>query len=202
MRSVYRESRAIGAAADAKIRRLQAMYLSASRGASARAALAQLRHGGGAARWTLEGAILFPDLGELDLEARDEARAYKALRIALELYAWHQQSCEEPMAFIPHDDEATRSFGRSCRLIEVDLEKAAGVRRKLASVESSPSVDVMEHQLRALIRLMRSKGIAVDYRGLASDLYLIQFESLREDVFMRWSCDYYQGAALKSSKDK
>lgn len=202
VRSLYREARAVGSVADAKIKKLQSMYLNPSQGAPARAVLAQLRHGRGSGNWISEGSILFQNLDDPRLGECDEPRMLKALKTAMELYAWHQQSREEPMAFSAREGETNRSFGRSCRLIESDLDSAAGVRRKLAAVESSLCLNEMEHQLRSLIQLMRANNVQVDYRDLATDLYLIQFEMAREGVFMRWSRDYYAAPTVQNNQDK
>ena len=191
-RSVYREARAVGACADGKIRRLQSMYLSGTASASeARATLARLRRPGHSSRWMVEGAVLLRNLPELDLTERGERRMMSAIRVALELYAWHQQSRTVPMAYTTQEDGRRRSFGASCRLIERDLDAAAGVRRKLAAVESASGLEEMEHQLRGLVTLMRSENVQVDYRVLTEDLYLLQGERTRESVLMRWSRDYY-----------
>lgn len=202
VRSLYREARAVGSVTDAKIKKLQSMYLNPSQGAPARAALAQLRHGRGSGNWISEGSILFQDLDDPRLGECDESCMLKALKTAMELYAWHQQSREEPMAFSAREGEANRSFGRSCRLIESDLDSAAGVRRKLAAIESSSDLEEMGHQLRALIQLMRANNVQVDYRGLASDLYLLQFGTAREGVFMRWSRDYYAAPAVQTNQNE
>lgn len=203
IRSVYREASAIGACADGKIRRLQTMYLSGSSLASeARATLARLRRPGHVSRWMVEGAVLMDDLPDLGLSARGEERMITAIRVALELYAWHQQSRVVPMAFVPEQGDRRRSFGHSCRLVEPDLDDAAGIRRKLAAVESAAGLSEMEHQLRGLIALMRGKNVQVDYRTLAADLYLLQGEKTREGVFMRWSRDYYSAPHDQEKQDE
>ncbi len=189
--SVYRDAYAIGRYVDGKVRRLQTAYLGESPlSSAARAELAFLRHSNGEARWVPGGEILFEGLPDLQLSARDEDRMLLSVGVALGLYAWHQQSRKVPMAFTPEDGQH-RSFGCSCRLIQPKLDEAAGVKRRLAALEAAPGVREMGHHFRRLVRLMRDASVQVDYFSLARDLYLLQHEATRSNVFMHWSRDYY-----------
>lgn len=196
--SIYRDASAIGAYVYAKVDRLQHSLLNSGSDSSARASLARLRRlgspGGGA--WITAGAELFEGLPELGLTAGTEKRMLNAIRASLKLYALHQQSKQQPMALRKVQDQDVagslrRSFGWSCRQIEIDLDKADGVLRRMTSLEAAKDFDGMEYVLRGLIQLMRNKEVPVDYYLLARDLYLVQFDSLRDEVFMRWSRDYY-----------
>jgi CRISPR system Cascade subunit CasB len=50
--------------------------------------------------------------------------------------------------------------------------------------------------VRSLVKLIRTAKvktpIQLDFGQLASDLFEIQFEDTRGDVFMRWARDYYK----------
>lgn len=200
-RSIYDEARTIGAFVASKIKRLQGgKTTSAPSGPNARAALARLRKLGtpGGGSWIMVGNDLFADWPELDLSERSEDRMLKAVAGALQLYALHQQAKAMSVAWFPKEGEEAevslprcRSFGWSCRQIERDREREQGIRRRMAAIEATRDFDGMEVHLRALVQLMRGKDVRVDYRTLAEDLYLLQFESAREQVFMRWARDYY-----------
>lgn len=192
MGSLRSDARAIGRCANKTILWLQQMLLGSSSGsAAARATLASFRHGSGHPSWMQVGGTLLSELPALELTETAEARMLKALCTAVELYAWHQQSRETSMALQPDEEGGRREFGRSCRLIEPNLEDAAGVRRRLMAIESSSDFEGIRQNLRALIRLMRVGNVQVDYGLLARDLYLIQFEGTKGDIFMRWSRAYY-----------
>lgn len=207
-RSLYRAAALAGTCADVKVRRLQRAYLGfGASSADARAALARLRHPGGASSWLSEGALLFSDLPDLELPERDEKRFIEAVRTALELYAWHQQARDEPMAVVADEGNARtrrRSFGLSCRLAEPSLDEAAGVRRRLLSVEAARDLDEARHHLRTLVQFVRAGNVRVDYWLLARDLFLMQFDTARGDVFMRWSRDYYgyRGESANEQKEQ
>lgn len=196
--SIYQDARAIGAYAAGKVAKLQAMYLGGGSAATAaRASLARLRRldtpGGGA--WVITGGEIFEDLPDLDLSVGDERKMLRAVKATLKLYAIHQQSKQKPMAVTERGGDAPtgsrRSFGWSCGGIKPRLENAKGVIRRLSSIESAKDFDGIEYGLRCLITLMKPEDVRVDYYQLARDLYLLQFDFARQDVFMRWSRDFY-----------
>lgn len=197
MPSLYERANGVALFAQRKIARLQRSYV--GRGfdaADARASLARLRRLGmpGGTSWISVGDDLFEGLLDLNLSEADEGRALRAVTAALRLYAYHQQSKDAPMAFTGSSEETSvrrRSFGWSCRRIEYDKDRAKGVRRRMAAIEGVRDMDGIEHHMRALIMLMRDRGVRVDYCQLTRDLFLLQFPSARGDVFMRWGRDYF-----------
>lgn len=197
MSSLYDRANDVAQYAQSKIVTLQRSYVGKGPGASAaRASLARLRRLGmpGGASWISVGEDLFEGLLDLGLSGSDERRALRALTATLRLYAYHQQSKDSPMAITAVAGEARssrRSFGWSCRQVEPDKDKAKGVRRRMAAIEGARDIDGMEHHMRALVMLMREKGVRVDYRLLARDIFLLQFPGARDDVFMRWGRDYF-----------
>lgn len=202
--SMYENANLIGSYVSRKIMRLQSALLSPGSGSSdARGALARLRRldkpSGGA--WASAGSELFSGLPDMGGSKTDDEHMLKTVKAALKLYALHQQSKQKPMALngkdVSGDDKATRrSFGWSCRQIEPDIDSSAGVVRRLVSLESAREFAGVENCLRGLVQLMRSKDVPVDYFQLARDLYLLQFDSCRDGVFMRWSRDYYRTYAV------
>ncbi|KAB7789969.1 type I-E CRISPR-associated protein Cse2/CasB [Bifidobacterium leontopitheci] len=167
-----------------------------------RAALARLRRDldGGAPAWMMIGGDLFGEWPETLPAPDEDPAALRAVKTTLELYALHQQSRSRGVAQSVESARTRRmTFGRACRLIEPDLEHADGVKRRLSSAEAAPDFEGVVRSVRALIMLMRGAGdgaIVLDYRSLAQDLYQVQFPDVREDVFQRWSMDYYSKSAI------
>ncbi|KAB8287926.1 type I-E CRISPR-associated protein Cse2/CasB [Bifidobacterium avesanii] len=167
-----------------------------------RAALARLRRDldGGAPAWMLIGGDLFEGWPENLPSPDEDPAALRALKTTLELYALHQQSRSRGVAQNAESARTKRmTFGRACRLIDPDLDHAGGVQRNLSSAEAAPDFEGVVRSVRALIMLMRGAGdgaIVLDYRSLAQDLYQVQFPDAREDVFQRWSMDYYSKSAI------
>lgn len=208
MPSLFYRAKDVALFAQTKIAGLQRAYLSQGSGAAnARASLAQLRRLGmpGGSSWISVGENLFDKLLELDLSDADEKRALFATTTALQLYAYHQQSKNRPMAITVRSEEGNkgcRSFGWSCRCIEYDKDKSAGIRRRLAAMEGIRDIKGLEHHMRALIMLMRDKDVQVDYCLLTRDLFLLQIPSMTNDVFMRWSRDYFTASENEEAAGK
>ena len=143
--SIYQNANLIGAYVARKVLRLQSAFLGSGSGsADARASLARLRRldkpSGGA--WASAGDELFSGLPDIGASRKDEDRMLKTIKASLKLYALHQQSKQKPMALNPKDADddnysVRRTFGWSCRQIEPDIDNAAGVVRRLVSVEAA-----------------------------------------------------------------
>lgn len=208
MPSLYERAHEVALFTQRKIVRLQRAYVGkGSDAADARASLARLRRLGmpGGTSWVSVGEDLFEGLLDLNLSEVDEKRALRAVTVALRLYAYHQQSKDSPMAITKSSEEMDvrrRSFGWSCRRIEYDKDKAKGVRRRMAAIEGLRDMDGIERHMRALIMLMRDKGVCADYYLLTRDLFLLQFPSARGDVFMRWGRDYFTTVSDEATTDE
>ena len=215
MCSAYENASAIGRYANQKILQFQKQYLSKGRGASkGRATLARLRRMGtdGCGSWLIAGDELFTDLPDFALDPWEEKRALNAVTAIFRLYAQHQQSESEPMALCKQSEEAKsaaprRSFGWSCWRAGFSADKhgqdkSPGIKRRLASLESAVDFDGIETQLRGLMSIVKSEGVPVDYYLLAQDLYLLQIPSCHDDVFLRWSRDYYRPYVGGESQDE
>lgn len=193
MPTVREASRKVEQCVNQKIGKLQSGYLQGL--ASSRATLARLRKldtpGGGS--WMVVGEEIFSQLPDFGLGRESDQKALRSIKAALKLYAIHQQSKDRPMAvFTQTGKRPVGSFGQACRLITDDEGRgAAGVRRRMASVEAASDFAGVETCLRSLIRQMKAKNIPLNYGALAKDLFLIQCDDTREDVFLRWAQDYY-----------
>lgn len=72
----------------------------------------------------------------------------------------------------------------------------------MASIEAaSGDFRGVETCVRALVRQMRARDVQLDYGALARDLFLLQFESAREGVFLNWARDYYAPVKSAASED-
>ena len=206
MPSLYVCANDVALFAQRKIVGLQRAYVGKGPGAAdARASLARLRRlGTPGSSWVSVGEELFDGLLELRLSNSHEAKALRAIAAALQLYAYHQQSKDRPMAMVGAEGDSRShrcSFGWSCRHIEYDKDKSKGVRRRMAAMEGIRDIDGVLHHMRALIELMKNNDVRVDYYLLGRDLFLMQFASARGDVFMRWGRDYFTAPAQDGPED-
>ncbi|RYN06968.1 type I-E CRISPR-associated protein Cse2/CasB [Bifidobacterium animalis] len=192
---------AVGEYVEGKIGALQTGILADN--SSARATLSRLRRdiNGSSTNWMAIGNDIYSDwpvesLGNPD----DDALAVKAVTTALGLYALHQQSQSYGVAQLRKDGEPSISFGRACRMIGrnngANPQGEAtnnGVTRRLSAAEAAPTFEGKVWFFRALIKLMRSDDnrIALNYGDFARDLYLIQQSGNANQVFQRWSCDFF-----------
>lgn len=195
MPTVREASRKVEQCVNQKIGKLQNGYR--QRLASSVATLARLRKldtpGGGS--WMVVGEEIFSQLPDFGLGRESDQKALRSIKAALKLYAIHQQSKKTDMAvFTQTGGRPVGSFGWACHQITLSDGDAGavGVRRRMASVEAAgDDFTGVETCLRPLIRQMKAKNIPLNYGALAKDLFLIQFDDAREDVFLRWARDYY-----------
>ena len=213
--SVDDRKQAVGRYANYRIGKLQYAYTVQS-SSVARAHLALLRRGidDGRVRWMNVGFDLYEDwpqdtLGNpaLDNDTNIVTETW-AIAAALQMYALHQQSKSQGMAWMPdHKDSGNgaeakqrarserfrHSFGHACRMIDADQDgsKVTPVLRRLQIMEDAPDLDGIRHQLYSLIRMMRNQDVELDYQAFAQDLYLLELPGRRASVFHRWARQYY-----------
>ena len=213
--SVDDRKQAVGRYANYRIGKLQYAYTAQS-SSVARAHLALLRRGidDGRVRWMNVGFDLYEDwpqdtLGNpaFDNDANIVTETW-AIAAALQMYALHQQSKSQGMAWMPdHKDTGNgaeakqrarserfrHSFGHACRMIDADQDgsKVTPVLRRLQIMEDAPELDGIRHQLYSLIRMMRNQDVKLDYQAFAQDLYLLELPGRRASVFHRWARQYY-----------
>ena len=158
--------------------------------AAARAVLANLRHGIGRE----PGAI--PSLWGITLEGLpdefmscDGKPTYGewASYTALTLFALHQQG---------HDlrtEQMNRegvSLGQAMRKLVKTPEDEARIKRRFDAVLTADSMEEFATHIRGLIQLLKAEGIALDYPTLAADLFLLQTDSAKGRVRLRWGQDF------------
>ena len=204
--SVDDRKQAVGRYANHRIGELQYAY-TVQASSVARAHLALLRRGidDGRVRWMNVGFDLYEDwpqdtLGNPALDNDPNiVTETRAIATALQMYALHQQSKSQGMAWMPDHKQQARSerfrysFGHACHMIDADQDgsKATPVLRRLQIMEDAPDFDGIRHQLYSLIRMMRNQDVKLDYQAFAQDLYLLQLPGRRASVFHRWARQYY-----------
>lgn len=213
--SVDDRKQAVGRYANYRIGKLQYAY-TVQVSSVARAHLALLRRGidDGRVRWMNVGFDLYEDwpqdtLGNPALDNDPNiVMETRAIATALQMYALHQQSKSQGMAWMPEhkstgnnteakqlarSERSRYSFGHACRVIDAnqDGSKATPVLRRLQIMEDVPDFDGIRHQLYSLIRMMRNQDVQLDYQAFAQDLYLLQLSGWRASVFHRWARQYY-----------
>ncbi|GGQ50458.1 type I-E CRISPR-associated protein Cse2/CasB [Couchioplanes azureus] len=108
-----------------------------------------------------------------------------AKHTALTLYAVHQQSLSAPM----HADGI--SLGAAVSRLAHEADSGAAVRRRFVALGNATTYDVLTHDLRELIGLLRQRRIPLDYGLLADDLLDFRHPDGRDSVRALWMRDFY-----------
>jgi len=206
--SIRGMSRAISRYVDSKVLGLQSGYLAGK--ASSRATMARLRRldTAGEASWMSVGEEIFAGLPELSAGEDVERKEMESVRTALQLYATLQQAKGVPVAVGGEGRVAGASLAKACRvLVESNRgEGSSGVKRRLASIEAATDFQGVRQGVRTLVRLIRTAKttapIQLDFGLLASDLFELQFDETRGDVFMRWARDFFRFEPSVSTKNE
>lgn len=104
------------------------------------------------------------------------------------------------MACAPTEPRGTGTFGYAARqLASLSPRSEPGIVRRLSTIEAAPDYGNRLDGIRALVRMMRTEGVPLDYRRLAEDLYWLQRDSC-EPVYERWSHDFYARPAVGASE--
>jgi CRISPR type I-E-associated protein CasB/Cse2 len=123
-------------------------------------------------------------------EIMADAKAVKAMAIALSLYGLHQQGKDPKENFVCRNNI---SVGWATgRLVSPSKDNEAGVTRRFNQFATAESVEMVGEHLHGLIRQMRNADIGLDYAKLAGDLYLYQNAEKQSDVRLGWGMDYYR----------
>lgn len=171
--------------------------------ADVRATLAKLRRGIG----DIPGAnpdIWAETLAELPEELLSKNNAPTvgelAIHTALTLFALHQQGSDIKMD-CKHQDKCT--LGRAIRKL-ADQKGEGGsdaIKRRFNTTVTSESIEEFSHHLRSLVQLLKTEGIALDYKQLTLELYWFQFPDMRDRLRLQWGQDYYRYSNITSNED-
>ncbi len=157
---------------------------------AARAILANLRRGIGRE----PGAI--PSLWSITLEglpeellSRDGSPTFGewASYTALTLFALHQQGHDLKTEPMNHEGV---SLGKAVRKLVKTPEEEARIKRRFDAVLTADTMVEFATHIRGLIQLLKADGIELDYPALAADLYLLQTDSAKDRVRLRWGQDF------------
>lgn len=168
-----------------RIQRLQGGYLADQ--PAARAILAQARRaisqpiGANQEVWQFAFDGVDDDvLGRADQPAPVE----RAIHDSFCLYAVHQQSQREPM------HRSGIGLGTAVRSLASPHEadsREKPVMRRFNALSTAVDHAEIRHHLQGLIQQFRSANIALDYGQLASDLFRLQYPSMRDGVRLEWA---------------
>lgn len=121
----------------------------------------------------------------------------------LTLYALHQQGYDvgsQPM----HTDEGG-SLGKALYRLQASYEGDPNAEQrivqKLRTLTTSVNRQEMSHHLRGIVQLLKSKGIDMNYKRLAGDLYEMQSAEGKRQVCLRWGQDFYGGRNKKEGSE-
>ena len=164
--------------------------------ATAVADLAQLRHTvparGGLSQVSWEFFARTPGLPEQPFNAGDDPTPTElAAAAALAFYALHQQSRR---VISMHRRGRDHSLGAAAHRLQgaVGSAGSAGIERRMQALLRAQSIEAILEQLRALISLLRSYEVPLDYTRLATDLRMAQSPNGLRAVRVRWSRDFYR----------
>lgn len=157
---------------------------------SARAALAELRHGGTTdinkdplglekVLFAMQGDFSERLAGKGDAPSPSERAAF----VALTLFGIHMQGASEKM-HIPG-----RSFTSACGYLFA-LNISASIKPRIDAMLLASSENARLTHIRSLVTLLRSHSIGFDYGLLARDLRSLSDPQKRSGVQLRWGRDF------------
>ncbi|AGB27117.1 CRISPR-associated protein, Cse2 family (plasmid) [Mycobacterium sp. JS623] len=110
----------------------------------------------------------------------------RAAHEAITLYALHQQSRSTGV------HRRGISLGCAVRRLARATGRDEAIRRRFQVVATAGTSAAVVHHLRALIMLMRSENIPLDYAQLAVDLRQLRDGSRADQVRLRWGRDFHR----------
>lgn len=110
----------------------------------------------------------------------------RAAHEAITLYALHQQSKTTAV----HRQDI--SLGSAARRLVRATGREDAIRSRFQAVATAGSASGLFHHLRALITMLRSEGIPLDYGQLAIDLRRLHHGGRADQVRLRWGRDFHR----------
>lgn len=138
--------------------------------------------------------ILLTDMPEDFMSVNTEpTREEWACYTALTLYAMCQQGRdpEKENADATEGADLGAAMAEYVRLSE-DGNAQRRMAKKLQTLSTSKDMEEFSYHLRSIIKLLKSKDIAINYPKLAGDLYEYQFPESRTGIFLKWGQDFYR----------
>jgi len=167
-------------------------YLIQESGKNNKAILAEIRKGVGKQPGEIPKlwGILFENMPE-DMMGKGlyASKAEWAIYIALTLFAFHQQG-HSVTDDCMHSSES--SLGKAVAGLVTEEGKEERIIRRFNSMATADEISGVSYHLRNIIQLLREDGLKIDYAGLASDLYLYQFDDIAPSIRLKWGQDFYK----------
>lgn len=119
--------------------------------------------------------------------AENEPTDYeRAAHEAITLYALHQQSQSTAV----HRQDI--SLGSAARRLVRATGRDDAIRSRFQAIATAESATGVLYHLRALVTLLRSEGIPLDYAQLAVDLRQLHEGTRADQVRLRWGRDFHR----------
>jgi CRISPR system Cascade subunit CasB len=194
---------ALSAAADLVHRRIRVLQEGALDNRAAQvASLARLRRAAGKRPGEITDIFEHTTAAEFGPRAGDHVSdaptaQENAAHIAMTLYAVHQQSQSERM------HQRGPGLGRALRRLVPDGlsdEQIHPVQRRFQALGGTDDIHALAVQLRALVQLLRTQHIPLDYGQLTDELIRWQNDPLGPSrVRLRWGRDFYRATPKNPS---
>lgn len=184
----------VGAAADARIRRLQYGYREDI--AEAVSASARIRRGAGKAAGTvpdLWGMTGMDQLDDATLTGLDVDRAEEALHLALTLWTLHQQGHRDANMHVRGP-----GLGAAVRRLMPEGELDEPIRKRFVRAGTAQTLDSLAQRLRELVSLLRGDSVPLDYGLLADQLYRWQKRAHRGEIHRAWGRSFHLGGTRRA----
>ena len=118
-----------------------------------------------------------------------DSNASQAISNTLVLYAVHQRGETENINSARDEDAFPRSAARLCT---ADADSFSRIGPRMKRINAADDIRGLVYEIMQMIKLVKRKGLRVNYGGLAKDIYEWLFEESRETVRERWSRQFFE----------
>lgn len=142
----------------------------------------------------LLGVLLVGMPGEFMSQDARPSREEWACYTALTLYAMHQQGSDPQRQNVSTADEVSlgAALAEYVRQSPEDHNARGRMAQKLQMLASAKDMAELSYHLRGVVRLLKTRGVDLNYPRLAGDLYEYQFPQCRPGIFLTWGQDFYR----------